>query len=130
MKFLNKTVFSLILTLVFIFATSFALAPTLVHADAKSDVCAGVGLLSGNNCNNPSGSPSVDSIVATVVNILSIVVGIIAVIMIIIGGIRFVLSGGDSNATTSARNTVLYALVGLVVAALAQVLARFVLNKL
>ena len=76
---------------------------------------------------DPNGS--VNRILTTIINVFSLVVGIIAVIMIIIGGIRFVLSGGDSNNVSAARNTIIYAIVGLVVVALAQVIVHFVLNR-
>ena len=103
----------------------------LAYADAKTDVCQGVGLVSGSNgCTTPKGSPSVDGIIATVINILSIIVGLVAVIMIIVGGLRYVMSGGDSTATTNARNTVLYAIVGLVIVFMAQMIVRFVLRKI
>jgi hypothetical protein len=49
--------------------------------------------------------------------------------MIIIGGFRYITSGGDSGSVSSAKNTVLYAIVGLIIVALAQVIVRFVLSK-
>ena len=58
-----------------------------------------------------------------------LVVGVIAVIMIIIGGLRYITSGGDSNNTKGAKDTILYAIIGLVVVAMAQVIVKFVLNK-
>ena len=69
------------------------------------------------------------SIIKTVINIISIVVGVIAVIMIIFGGLKYITSGGESNKITSAKNTILYALIGLVVVALSQFIVRFVLAK-
>ncbi|PLS81075.1 hypothetical protein CYG49_02995 [Candidatus Saccharibacteria bacterium] len=66
----------------------------------------------------------------TVVNILLFVVGAVAVIMLIIGGIRYVISGGDQGAVTSAKNTILYAIVGIVVAFLAYALVNFVITQL
>ncbi|MBX4197632.1 hypothetical protein KW801_03715 [Candidatus Saccharibacteria bacterium] len=48
--------------------------------------------------------------------------------MIIVGGFRYITSGGNPESTKSARNTILYAIIGLVVVALAQLIARFVLN--
>lgn len=57
-----------------------------------------------------------DAIVPKVINLMLFVVGVLAVFMIIYGGIRYVLSGGDSKKVTDAKNTVLYAIVGLVVA--------------
>jgi hypothetical protein len=67
--------------------------------------------------------------IATVINVLSVVVGIVAVVMIIVGGLRYITSGGSSEKVTGAKNTILYAIIGLVIVALAQVIVRFVLNK-
>jgi hypothetical protein len=67
--------------------------------------------------------------IKTIVNILSVVVGIVAVIMIIIGGFRYITSGGKQESVTAAKNTILYALIGLVIVALAQVIVRFVLTR-
>ncbi len=71
----------------------------------------------------------IDEIVSQVINILSLAVGVVAVIMIIVGGFRYITSGGDSGNVTGAKNTILYAVVGLVVVALAQVIVRFVVDK-
>ena len=76
-----------------------------------------------------SASGSINNIISTVIDIFSIVVGVIAVIMIIIGGLKYITSGGDSGNVTGAKNTILYAVIGLVVVALAQIIVRFVLEK-
>jgi hypothetical protein len=73
---------------------------------------------------------SINNIVHTIVNLLSAVVGIVAVIMIIVGGFRYITSGGNDTSVTAAKNTILYAVIGLVVVALAQLLVRFTLSKL
>lgn len=65
-----------------------------------------------------------------VADILLFALGIISVIMIIIGGIKYITSGGDSGKTGSARNTILYAIIGLVVAALARPLIAFIIRGL
>lgn len=65
-----------------------------------------------------------------VTNTILYVVGIIAVIMLIIGGIRYVVSGGDSKKVTDAKNTVLYAIIGLVVCFLAFAIVNFVISAL
>lgn len=57
-------------------------------------------------------------------------VGAIAVIMLIIGGFRYVLSAGNSSAVESAKNTILYAVIGIVVAALAFAAVKFVATQL
>jgi TctA family transporter len=67
--------------------------------------------------------------VARGLNLFSAVVGIIAVVMIIVGGIQYITSGGDSGNVTKAKNTILYAVIGLVVVALAQIIVKFVLGR-
>jgi hypothetical protein len=75
------------------------------------------------------GTGKINSIIETIVNIFSVLVGVVAVIMIIWGGLRYITSGGDSAKITSAKNTIIYALIGLVVVALAQFIVKFVLAK-
>lgn len=82
------------------------------------------------NCSDTAAAEStVNGIITTVIDIFSILVGIIAVVMIIIGGIKYITSGGDPANVTGAKNTILYAIIGLVVVALAQILVKFVLAK-
>jgi TRAP-type C4-dicarboxylate transport system permease small subunit len=65
-----------------------------------------------------------------VTNTILYIVGIIAVIMLIIGGIRYVISGGDAKKVTDAKNTVLYAIIGLVISFLAFAIVNFVITAL
>lgn len=111
----------------------FAVPAVVSAADIQSNLCSGTDLsLSGDgaSCADPATSQSkLDGIITTVVNIFSIVVGIIAVIMIVMGGLKYITSGGDSGNITGAKNTILYAIVGLVIVALAQFIVHFVLSK-
>lgn len=108
----------------------FALGGQPVFADAKSEICAGVGAVSGTGgCTGGQGDPSVSSLVATVINILSWIVGVIAVIMIIISGFTYVTSGGDSGKISTAKTTLIYAIVGIVIVAFAQAIVQFVISK-
>ncbi len=63
-------------------------------------------------------------------NIALYVIGFISVVMLIWGGLRYIISGGDSKKITDAKNTILYALIGLVVAFLAYAIVNFVLNAI
>ena len=63
---------------------------------------------------------------STISNVLLFIVGAVAVIMILIGGLRYVVSGGDSTQVQNAKNTILYALVGVIVAILAYAAVNFV----
>ena len=65
-----------------------------------------------------------------VTNTVLYIVGIIAVIMLIIGGIRYVTSGGDAKKVTDAKNTVLYAIIGLIISFLAFAIVNFVITAL
>jgi hypothetical protein len=99
-------------------------------AAAKDEVCAGVGAVSGSGgCTTKAGEPTVNSLVSSIVNVLSVIVGIVAVIFVIYAGFKYVTAGGDSSKVSSAKNTLIYAIVGLVVAALARPLVQFVLTK-
>ena len=65
-----------------------------------------------------------------ITNTILYIVGIIAVIMLIIGGIKYVISGGDSKKVTDAKNTVLYAIIGLIISLLAFAIVNFVISAL
>lgn len=69
------------------------------------------------------------SLFYTIVQIIIWLTGAISVLMIVIGGFRYVVSAGDSNGVQGAKNTILYALVGLVVAVFAQFIVSFVLSQ-
>lgn len=94
----------------------------------KENACAALkDLDSSKSCG--TGITSVNSLIGSVINILSVIVGIAAVIMVIISGLKYITSGGDSGGISSAKTTLVYALVGLAIAALAQILVRFVLSN-
>ena len=65
----------------------------------------------------------------TITNVLLFLIGAISVIMLIVGGIRYVVSGGDQSAVQGAKNTILYAIVGVVVAILAFAVVNFVITS-
>lgn len=71
---------------------------------------------------------SLESIIRIVINTLLFLIGIVAVVMIIMGGFRYIVSNGDTGAMTAAKNTILYAVVGLVVAIAAFAIVNFVLD--
>ncbi len=108
------------------------LTPVAVHA-AEPNIQAGLEqgscLEVGATCDTGDAEGTVNDIIATVINIFSLVVGVVSVIMIIIGGLKYITSGGDSGNVSGAKNTILYAIVGLVIVALAQIIVKFVLNR-
>ena len=82
---------------------------------------------SGNN-DNPLTGP--DGILTKVTNVIGFIAGVVAVVIIIVAGGKFVLSRGDSAKVVSARQTIVYALVGLVVIIVARQIIIFVLTRI
>ena len=68
--------------------------------------------------------------IKSVINIMIYVTGVIAVIMIILGGIKYTVSSGDSSAITSAKNTIMYAVIGVVVAILAFAIVNWIITAI
>ena len=105
-----------------------AFGVTTLTADSAS---AQLDLESGINSAKGTGTPDNvmgdDGLIKKVVNLLLWAIGIISVIMIIIGGIRYATSNGDSNQVTAAKNTIMYAVIGLVIAIFAYAIVNFVL---
>lgn len=94
----------------------------------------GINICSGNEnsvyCKNKNtGETQVNGIIKTIVEVLLTAVGVISIIMIVIGGIMFALSSGDAQKAAKARNTVLYAVVGLAVSLFASAIVNFVFNR-
>ena len=82
----------------------------------------------GEDSTNPIFGKS--GVLTVVIRILSIAVGIIATLIIIVSGLRMTLTNGDSNSVSTARKGIIFALVALVVAIIAQVLVVLVLSKI
>jgi hypothetical protein len=115
--------------------------PALVPVSAAFADCTNIANQVQNGANSASGgsdtcsvqtntNPSdLKSIASRLVNFFSIIVGAVSVLMIIYGGFRYITSGGDSGRVGNAKNTLIYAIVGLIIVALAQVIVHFVLNN-
>lgn len=115
--------------------------PVMVHAAGNGDNiqnCLAGGttldISKSGQCPNTTtttstGAQRVNDLIKIIVNIFSAIVGVIAVIMIIYGGVKYITSGGESGNISSAKSTIVYAVVGLVIVALAQFIVQFVLDK-
>jgi hypothetical protein len=135
LKRLSALLAAVVMSLTF----SLGLAVPAFAQDAQQQInnglCAGSNLQFSDNPGQCSAAGTdattkINNLVHTVVNLLSAIVGIVAVIMIIVGGFRYITSGGNDTSVTAAKNTILYAIIGLVVVALAQIIVRFTLSKL
>jgi ABC-type Fe3+ transport system permease subunit len=112
----------------------FIVAPVSAQFNPFEDVCEGNEASSGSGVCSEDGSrdpiTGPNGIIMTAVRILSFVVGVASVIMVIVGGLKYIMSNGDSNAISSAKNTILYAIIGLVIFAVSQAIVAFVVNRL
>ena len=95
---------------------------TPVYADASDEVQAGFEAAGG------TGSESLTSIVGTVINTMLFIVGILSVIMIIYAGIRFITAGGNAQQVSTAKNILIYSVVGLVISIIAYAVVNWVIG--
>lgn len=104
---------------------------TAMAASPKDAVCQGAGAVgdSGSSCGNPAGNPDINDVIQTGLNLFSAVVGIIAVVFVMLGGVKYMTSQGEAAKVNEAKNSVLYAVVGIIIVAMAQVIVRFVLKR-
>jgi lysylphosphatidylglycerol synthetase-like protein (DUF2156 family) len=122
---------------VFGFAAPLAITATasaaITQPQVNSGLCNGANgdftNTSGGTCDDGTAESAANKLVTNIINILSVIVGVIAVIMIIYAGFRYVTSGGREDSVKGAKNTILYAIIGLVIVALAQIIVHFVLAK-
>ena len=130
-RMLKKTLQSLLIVPALALGVS-AVAPLVQPAGdvyAQDDLSLGGGADAAQGEDQATDLFGQDGIFQTITNVLLFIIGAISVIMLIIGGIRYVVSGGDQAAVTSAKNTILYAVVGIVVAILAYALVNFVITS-
>jgi hypothetical protein len=112
--------------MLFVPATTFA-----AYNGVFGDVCESSEAQSTQVCKDQAITDNpVTETIGNVVDLVSIIAGSVAVIMVIFGGIRFVISSGDAAKVASARQTVLYALVGLVVIVFSNAIIKFVLTRI
>lgn len=97
---------------------------------AASDLSIKAGVDAARGSGQPANLFGSNSVFTAITNTLLFIIGALSVVMIIIGGLRYVISGGNSASITGAKNTILYALVGLIVAFLAYAIINFILGSL
>lgn len=113
-----------VLGLIAIVLVSLTLFTPAVHAACGQP---DQGFLGGIAC--APKSIGVDDAVTRVINTLLFITGAAAVIVMVVGGLRYVLSGGDPKNTAAAKDTIMYAAIGLVVSLLAYAIVSFVLGQ-
>lgn len=107
--------------------------PISVHAaPTASSVALCEGANDGTNntsCTDDTSGTAVSGVVKVAIRIFQSIIGIISVFTMLTGGLNYITSGGDSAKTKSARERIIYAVIGLVVVAIAEILVQFALNR-
>jgi hypothetical protein len=126
---INKTKYILAVMLLAVMATTSMLVAAPAFAattDTASQVQDGVNAVGGEDV----GEDALPTLIQNVINVILFIVGSAAVIMIIVGGIRYVTSNGDQANVKAAKDTILYSVIGLVVAVMAYAIVQFVVSSL
>jgi preprotein translocase subunit SecG len=114
--------------------TSYALIIATYLVVGGSSASAQSSAQAGANSARGAGTPATlfgdSGMITTITNVLLFVAGALAVIMIIWGGLRYTISGGNSANVTAAKNTILYAIVGLIIAFLAFAAVNWILGAI
>ncbi len=130
-KFVNRHAVFAVLFAIFTVVAVTAFDGTIVSA--ACDV-SNPSVSSGADCARGNGQPSQlvgdGGVFNRITSILLFVVGAVAVVMLIFGGIRYIVSGGDQANVTAAKNTILYAIIGIIIALLAYAAVKFVTTSL
>ena len=93
---------------------------------AQNTVC---NAINGTSCDDATAPADLTTLIRTIVQILSVVAGAIAIVMIIISGFKYITSGGEASKVAAAKNALVFAIIGLIIVALSQLMVRFVLSQ-
>ncbi len=113
----KKVIYSIAGALSMFGAKAFAQTPQDTINDAVSNI-------------NPGATTDLGAFITLIINMMIAAIGIAAVIMLIVGGFNYVFSQGSKDKTTTAKDTILYAIIGIVVAVLAFAIVNYVLTGL
>ncbi len=133
-SWIKKTALTLAISLGLMVPMFTATASASLFSGAKGEACVAVEADNGSgHCDQSKlkeGENSLTKTLTTLLNLLTMIVGILTVVMLMISGIRFVTANGDSNSITSAKNTLIYALVGLIIVGFAQAIVKLILERI
>ena len=125
---MKKSIISIAIMTCAVFGAS-VLSTASLSGNASAQVSKGIDTATTSEMKGKS-IDGKDGLIKTVVNILLWAVGILSVIMIIFSGFRYITSAGDASKTKSARSTLIYSVVGLIVAIMAWAIVNMVINRL
>lgn len=125
---MKKSIISIAIMTCAVFGTS-VLSTASLSGSASAQVSEGINTATTSEMKGKSIDGD-KGLIKTVVNVLLWAVGILSVIMIIFSGFRYITSAGDASKTKSAQSTLIYSVVGLIVAIMAYAIVNMVINRL
>ena len=124
---LKSILISTLMVAVMVFGVS------IIYQTGNTEIAGAINseITSGMNATSAGTSTPTNAnvVIKNVTNIMFFIIGAVSVIMLIYGGIRYTTSGGNANSVTAAKNTIMYSIIGLVVAILAFAVVQFVVNQ-
>ena len=127
---LKQILSSLLIIPIMALGVSAALQINNVNVVRATDMSLSGGVSNSQGEGVPGELTGSDGVFEIVVNVLLFIIGAVSVIMLIYGGIRYTTSGGNANSVTAAKNTIMYSIVGLIIAILAFAVVNFVVKQM
>ena len=127
---LKQILSSLLIIPIMALGVSAALQINNVNVVRATDMTLSGGVSNSQGEGVPGELTGSDGVFEIVVNVLLFIIGAVSVIMLIYGGIRYTTSGGNANNVTAAKNTIMYSIVGLIIAILAFAVVNFVVKQM
>lgn len=130
-----KTKKLIIAVIIAFFATSFiSLKPTVTHAIDSVDICSQSGVSqevrNANGCDGASSGDDLKNVISSIIKGVIGIIGAVAAIFILVGGINYMTSAGDAAKLEKAKKTILWAVIGLVIAVLTFAIVNFVIGNI
>lgn len=123
-----------ILAIILAFVGLFSLIATPVYAEPtpNTDICnndkIAKEIKQAAGCDNTASASNIENVIQNIINVILGILGVVCFVIIVIGGVQYMTSTGEAAKTQRAKNTILYAVIGLIICALAGVITNFTIN--
>jgi hypothetical protein len=125
-----KNIKQLVMVFAFVVGMGFAVLPaSTVSAINVFPKCGAAGGSGSTEVCKAANADNATSMTKDIINTMLYILGIIAVVMIVVGGIKYTTSSGDASKVKSAKDTIMYSIVGVIVAIFAYAIVNFVVTR-
>lgn len=124
-----KLITVVLLSVISLMMIVYSVPATVGAVDSTDQICEGVKAISGQACDTADGSTRLSNAVKVAIRILQLIAGLLSVFYLIYAGIKFITSSGGSDGVKTAKNTILYVAIGIIIVLIAEGIIRFVLVR-